>query len=140
MEHIEIIHAENPRQFDGDSETITLDVLFSHLPDAIQFAARKDDHEQHGRELYVRAVFGEYGPIEVITPPPPETELLARLDEALKRATAVMAPLEDADELGIISEHEKTQLTAWQHYRVALYRLPQSDGWPTDVIWPDAPQ
>ncbi|WP_421251958.1 tail fiber assembly protein [Aeromonas sp. 600724] len=141
MEHIEIIHAENPRQFDGDSETITLDVLFSHLPDAIQFAARKDDHEQHGRELYVRAVFGEYGPIEVITPPPPtEAELLARLDEALKRAAAVMAPLEDADKLGIISEHEKAQLTAWQRYRVALYRLPQSEGWPTDVTWPDAPQ
>ena len=141
MEHIEIIHAENPRQFDGDSETIILDVLFSHLPDAIQFAARKDDHEQHGRELYVRAVFGEYGPIEVITPPPPtEVELLARLDEALKRAAAVMAPLEDADKLGIISEHEKAQLTAWQHYRVALYRLPQSEGWPTDVTLPDAPQ
>ncbi|MFM5656585.1 tail fiber assembly protein [Aeromonas veronii] len=51
-----------------------------------------------------------------------------------------MAPLEDADKLGIISEREKAQLTAWQRYRVALYRLPQSEGWPTDVIWPDAPQ
>jgi hypothetical protein len=141
MEHIEIIHAEHPRQYDGDSETITLDVLFSHLPDAVQFAARKDDHEQHGRELYVRAVFGEYGPIEVSTPPPPtEAKQQARLNEERHRATAVMAPLEDADRLGIISESEKAQLTAWQHYRVALYRLPQSEGWPTDVAWPDAPQ
>ena len=52
-----------------------------------------------------------------------------------------MAPLEDAAQLGIISDaRARAQLTAWQRYRVALYRLPQSEGWPTDVTWPDAPQ
>ncbi|WP_421219853.1 tail fiber assembly protein [Aeromonas jandaei] len=138
---IEVITAANPRHFAGDQESITLDVRFSHLEEVVEFTARRDDAERHGRELYSRAVFGEFGEIKVITPPPPtEAELLARLDEALKRAAAVMAPLEDADKLGIISEHEKAQLTAWQRYRVALYRLPQSEGWPTDVTLPDAPQ
>ncbi|MBW3691681.1 tail fiber assembly protein [Aeromonas dhakensis] len=138
---IEVITAANPRHFAGDQESITLDVLFSHLEEVVEFTARRDDAERHGRELYSRAVFGEFGEIKVITPPPPtEAELLARLDEALKRAAAVMAPLEDADKLGIISEREKVQLTAWQRYRVTLYRLPQSEGWPTDVTWPDAPQ
>ncbi|BCS51463.1 hypothetical protein JUNP479_4274 [Aeromonas jandaei] len=139
--NIEVITAANPRHFAGDQESITLDVLFSHLEEVVEFTARRDDAERHGRELYSRAVFGEFGEIKVLTPPPPtEAELLARLDEALKRAAAVMAPLEDADKLGIISEREKAQLTAWQRYRVALYRLPQSEGWPTNVIWPDAPQ
>lgn len=138
---IEVITAANPRHLAGDQESITLDVRFSHLEEVVEFTARRDDAERHGRELYSRAVFGEFGEIKVITPPPPtEAELQARLDEALKRAAAVMAPLEDADKLGIISEHEKAQLTAWQRYRVALYRLPQSEGWPTDVTWPDAPQ
>ncbi|MGL4887809.1 tail fiber assembly protein [Aeromonas veronii] len=138
---IEVITAANPRHLAGDQESITLDVRFSHLEEVVEFTARRDDAERHGREIYSRAVFGEFGEIKVITPPPPtEAELLARLDEALKRAAAVMAPLEDADKLGIISEREKAQLTAWQRYRVALYRLPQSEGWPTDVIWPDAPQ
>lgn len=138
---IEVITAANPRHLAGDQESITLDVRFNHLEEIVEFTARRDDAERHGRELYSRAVFGEFGEIKVITPPPPtEAELLARLDEALKRAAAVMAPLEDADKLGIISDHEKAQLTAWQRYRVALYRLPQSEGWPTDVIWPDAPQ
>ncbi|MFQ2056109.1 tail fiber assembly protein [Aeromonas veronii] len=100
-----------------------------------------DDTVEHGRELYTRAMFGEFGPVgEFIEPPPSEDEQLAVLDGKLKFAAATMAPLEDADKLGIISEHEKAQLTAWQHYRVALYRLPQSEGWPTDVTWPDAPQ
>ncbi|WP_421188257.1 tail fiber assembly protein [Aeromonas enteropelogenes] len=138
---IEVITAANPRHLAGDQESITLDVRFSHLEEVVEFTARRDDAERHGRELYSRAVFGEFGEIKVITPPPPtEAELLARLDEALKRAAAVMAPLEDADKLGIISEREKAQLTAWQRYRVALYRLPQSEGWPTDVTLPDAPQ
>lgn len=138
---IDVITAANPRHFAGDQESITLDVRFSHLEEVVEFTARRDDAERHGRELYSRAVFGEFGEIKVITPPPPtKAELLARLDEALKRAAAVMAPLEDADKLGIISEREKAQLTAWQRYRVALYRLPQSEGWPTDVTWPDVPQ
>ncbi|GAB5990761.1 tail fiber assembly protein [Aeromonas enteropelogenes] len=138
---IEVITAANPRHFAGDQESITLDVRFSHLEEVVEFTARRDDAERHGRELYSRAVFGEFGEIKVITPPPPtEAEQQARLDGALKRAAAVMAPLEDADKLGIISEHEKAQLTAWQRYRVALYRLPQSEVWPTDVTWPDAPQ
>ncbi|MCV3284575.1 tail fiber assembly protein [Aeromonas veronii] len=64
----------------------------------------------------------------------------ALLNKKLQEAMLAMAPLEDADKLGIISEREKAQLTAWQRYRVALYRLPQSEGWPTDVTWPDAPQ
>ncbi|WP_235331372.1 tail fiber assembly protein [Aeromonas hydrophila] len=105
------------------------------------FTARKDDTEEHGRELYSRAVFGEFGPIEVITPPPPtEAEQQARRNELLKQAATAMAPLEDAEALGIISDTEREQLTAWQRYRVALYRLPQSEGWPAVVSWPEAPQ
>ncbi|MGN5077295.1 tail fiber assembly protein [Aeromonas veronii] len=141
MERIEVLSAEHPRHYAVDPDSITLDVRFAHLPEPVQFTARKDDPEEHGRELYSRAVFGEFGEIKVLTPPPPtEAEQQARLNEALKRAAAVMAPLEDADKLGIISEREKAKLTAWQRYRVALYRLPQSEGWPTDVALPDAPQ
>lgn len=141
MERIEVLSAEHPRHYAVDPDSITLDVRFAHLPEPVQFTARKDDPEEHGRELYSRAVFGEFGEIKVLTPSPPtEAEQQARLTALLKQAASFMAPLEDADKLGIISEREKAKLTAWQHYRVALYRLPQSEGWPTDVTWPDAPQ
>ncbi|WP_368164317.1 tail fiber assembly protein [Aeromonas sp. R6-2] len=141
MDTIEVITAANPRHLAGDEDSITLDVRFSHLEQVVEFTARRDDAERHGRELYSRAVFGEFGDITVISPPPPtEAQQQARLNDALKRATAVMAPLEDADTLGIISESEKAQLTAWRHYRVALMRLPQSEGWPNQVTLPEAPQ
>jgi hypothetical protein len=140
MENIEVISAKRPRHLAGDTETITLDVLFGHLPEPVPFSASKDDPEEHGRELYSRAVFGEFGPIEVITPPPPtEPEQQARLNERLKQAAVTMAPLLDAEALGIISDMEREQLSAWQRYRVALYRLPQSEGWPTVVNLPEPP-
>ena len=129
--NIKVISAANPRHLETDTDSITLDVLFSHLSKSMPFTARKDDTEEHGRELYSRAVFGEFGPIEVITPPPPtEAEQQSRRNELLKQATAAMAPLEDAEALGIISNTEREQLTAWRHYRVELYRLPQKRNWP----------
>ncbi|MGS3179087.1 tail fiber assembly protein [Aeromonas dhakensis] len=141
MERIEVLSAARPRHYAADPDSITLDVRFAHLPDPVQFAARKDDLEAHGRELYSRAVFGEFGDIEVIpVPPPTEAEQQACLDALLKQAANVMAPLLDAEALGIISEVEREQLTAWQRYRVTLYRLPQGDGWPTEVSWPEAPR
>ncbi|MGY4041057.1 tail fiber assembly protein [Aeromonas hydrophila] len=140
MEQIEIISAAHPRHLANDAETITLDVLFAHLTEPVPFTARKDDTEPHGRELYSRAIFGEFGPIDVIPAAPPgETKQQAILAERLAQAASAMAPLLDAEALGIISEAERMQLTAWQYYRVALYRLPQSEGWPSEVIWPDVP-
>ncbi|WP_323942953.1 tail fiber assembly protein [Aeromonas hydrophila] len=141
MERIEVLSAVHPRHYSADPDSITLDVSFAHLPEPVQFTARKDDPMEHGRELYSRAVFGEFGDIEVIPmPPPTEAEQQARLDAQLKQAANAMAPLLDAEALGIISEAEREQLTTWQRYRVALYRLPQGDGWPAKVSWPEAPR
>lgn len=140
MKRIEVISATRPRHYESDSDCITLDVLFSHLTEQVQFTARKDDPEEHGRELYSRAVFGEFGVVEVIAAAlPTDAEQRGRLSDKLKRAATAMAPLEDADKLGIISSSEKSLLTIWQQYRVALYRIPQSEGWPQRVEWPRAP-
>ena len=140
MEQIEVINAARPRHYAGEPDSITLDVLFAHLPEPVQFAARRDDPEEHGRELYIRAMFGEFGDIEVIPlPPPTEAEQQARLNTLLKQAAAAMASLEDAEKIGIITDNEAAKLLAWRRYRVALYRLPESEGWPADVEWPEPP-
>lgn len=138
---IEIISAKNPRRMEWDEAAITLDVLFSHMQESMPFTATADDMEEHGRELYVRALHGEYGEIAVVAAPEPtDAQQQARLDGAMKQAAAIMAPLEDAEKLGIITQAEIERLTAWRIYRVALYRLPQSEGWPADVEWPPAPE
>lgn len=138
---INIIKVRNVTAHPNQTDELNMEVLFSHLQEFVPFTARRNDCEEHGRELYSRAMFGEFGDIEeLVLPPPTEAEQQARLDDKLKQAAAAMAPLEDADKLGIISEPEREQLTAWQRYRVALYRLPQSEGWPVEITWPEAPQ
>ncbi|MGE9755716.1 tail fiber assembly protein [Bacillus inaquosorum] len=138
---IDIIKVRNVTAHPEQDNELNMEVLFAHLPEFVPFTARRNDCEEHGRELYSRAMFGEFGPIEVITPPPPtEAQQQAILTDKLALAASAMAPLEDAETLGIISEAERERLTAWQRYRVTLYRLPQSDGWPTEVSWPEAPQ
>lgn len=52
-------------------------------------------------------------------------------------ATVVIAPLQDAVELGRASEEEKARLIAWKNYRVDLLQLDITS--PDNIIWPEAP-
>ncbi|MGL9719924.1 tail fiber assembly protein [Symbiopectobacterium sp.] len=74
-----------------------------------------------------RAV-GEAGlPVWIDIPPPTPQQ---RMDEAerkkaalMQKASAAMAPLQDAVDLAMVTEAEKVQLVAWKKYRVLLNRL-----------------
>lgn len=69
-----IISVSNPVYSNKDNTTVELQVVFNGLPnDLLPFTASPNDSEEHGRELYARAVAGEFGPIgayvvPVITP------------------------------------------------------------------------
>ncbi|WP_258867548.1 hypothetical protein [Aeromonas salmonicida] len=85
-------------------------------------------------------MFGEFGDIEVITPSPPtETQQQARLNEELKQAATAMAPLRMPTPLASSAMRTPATLPL-AALPVTLYRLPQSDGWPTEVNWPEMPQ
>ncbi|RCL23021.1 phage tail protein [Pseudomonas sp. AFG_SD02_1510_Pfu_092] len=67
-------------------------------------------------------------------------EVLAARDERLAVASARIAPLLDAVELGRATEAEQALLLAWRHYRVDLGRIEQQDGYPLAVEWPPSPE
>ncbi|MCP8350422.1 hypothetical protein DN387_19495 [Pseudomonas sp. FBF18] len=60
---------------------------------------------------------------------------------AAQRAAAdsAIAPLQDAVDLDDATEAEAAALKAWKKYRVALNRLPEQPGYPTDIDWPALP-
>lgn len=71
-------------------------------------------------------------------------QLLATVvaDIAQRRAVAdaAIAPLQDAVELEEATEAEAALLKEWKRYRVALSRLPEQEGYPTDSVWPISPE
>lgn len=59
---MKIESVEQPRSNNGNA-TIDLLVKFSHLPEKVWFTATPYDPEDYGRELYQRALNGEFGEI-----------------------------------------------------------------------------
>ncbi|MBX9330589.1 tail fiber assembly protein, partial [Serratia marcescens] len=62
------------------------------------------------------------------------TELI--LAQLMSEATKKIAPLQDAVDLGIATEKEKSSLLEWKRYRVTLSRV---DAKTSFVVLPDAP-
>jgi hypothetical protein len=79
----------------------------------------------------------------VLTDPPLPTtgELLTNAEnqrEALMaKANAAVTPLQDAVDIGEVTERELASLTAWKKYRVALNRLDLSTA--PEITWPEVP-
>lgn len=75
-------------------------------------------------------------------PPPPTQEQLTELAEAKKQrlmseATAVIAPLQDAVDLGMATPEEETALKEWKKYRILLSRVDTSTA--PGIDWPIKP-
>ena len=62
-------------------------------------------------------------------------------DTAQRRVAAdsAIAPLQDAVDLDEATEPEAALLKEWKRYRVALNRLPEQPGYPTEIDWPAPP-
>jgi hypothetical protein len=63
-----IVGAMCPHRYEDSFTEIWLKVWFEELDFAVPFLATVFDCEGHGRELWFRAMKGEYGEIEVIGP------------------------------------------------------------------------
>ena len=72
----------------------------------------------------------------------PTQNLAVVIAESAKRravAYASIAPLQDAVDINDTTVAEIALLKAWKKYRVALSRLPEQAGYPSNIDWPTAP-
>jgi hypothetical protein len=79
-QHRTIVAAMYPRRYEDSFTEIWLKVWFEELDDPVDFLATLFDGAPHGRELWFRAMKGEYGTIDIIGPtmplpplPPPQS-------------------------------------------------------------------
>jgi hypothetical protein len=56
-----------------------------------------------------------------------------------KLADDAIAPLQDAVDLDEATVAETAALKDWKRFRVALNRLPDKEGYPTEIDWPAPP-
>jgi hypothetical protein len=72
-----------------------------------------------------------------------QKQLVAGVTAELARSRAVadqaIAPLQDAVDLDVATEAEADLLKSWKRYRVALSRLHEQAGYPTEIDWPAPP-
>jgi len=71
---IVLISASNPYWLNEEHTAIHLIAKFEHTinmyPEGIEFCATINDTEAHGREIFLRALQGEFGEIAPYVPPP----------------------------------------------------------------------
>lgn len=74
-------------------------------------------------------------------PLPTADELISQAEDKRSRlraeADAAIQPLQDANDLGIGTDDELSQLVAWKKYRVMLMRINTKDV--ENIIWPEQP-
>lgn len=138
MQKIEVISAKNPTSWESSQDAINLEVQFSHLAGPVEFTALQNDSTEHGRDLFKKAKAGVFGKITLnIRPEEHYTQIAEmRRQQRVDAAAKLIAPLQDAVELGIATAVEITKYNQIRKYRVELMRLPQSAGWPKDIVWP----
>jgi len=81
-------------------------------------------------------------PCWVDIPPPTRKEQVETAERKkallMANATKAIAPLQDAEDLGMATKEETAALLAWKRYRVLLSRIETKEG--TDISWPEPPQ
>ncbi|WP_281729026.1 tail fiber assembly protein [Providencia rettgeri] len=77
-----------------------------------------------------------------LNPPISKEQLIAEAEQQkqslLAEANNAIAPLQDAVDLGVVTDEEKAKLTAWKTYRVLLNRVDTSLA--PDIDWPEKPE
>lgn len=84
------------------------------------------------------ALISEQEALAITNPPPSKGQLISEAEyqkqALLNEATAAIAPLQDAVDLGIATDEEREQLRTWKEYRVQVNRVDVGLG--MSVNWP----
>lgn len=88
--------------------------------------------------------YSEVQPPDPIPLPPTIDEIIASVkrarDDALTLAAIRIAPLQDAVDLDEATPGDLASLKLWKQYRIAVNRVDQQAGYPTEIDWPESPE
>lgn len=83
----------------------------------------------------------DFRPCLTEQPLPTADELISQAEYKRSKlraeADTAILPLQDANDLGIVTDDEASQLIAWKKYRVMLMRVNMEDV--ENILWPEQP-
>lgn len=127
--------ATHPVWQNTEHTTVTLMVEFDHIPEPVPFTASLDDVEAHGRELFMRAAAGEFGPVAAYVAPT-ALEVATRVNPS-KRAREMQQCIQKAQHWEMMVRGDLASL--WREHYKNLYELEQLPSWPLVEQWPIGP-
>jgi hypothetical protein len=105
----------------------------------LPFTADKNDPEPHGREIFERAVAGDFGAIEDYQPPP-EMNTIPPSDQQRSRRNQILESLDQVVTNPLRwAELTQSQQQDYARYRQELLDVPQQANFPNDISWPTPP-
>jgi hypothetical protein len=137
---IKFNNVKNCKWGDAEHTHIVCEVDFDHLDEIyVPFSVDPKDKYEHSKEIYKKALAGDFGTIAEYEPPAlPTTEQLAEnarghRDNLLSEMDKIVGnPLRWAS-------FSQAQQTTWANYRQALLDVPQQAGFPNTINWPTKP-
>jgi len=93
--------------------------------------------DKHIKEIWTKALTGEYGVIaEYVPPPPPPPPTTEQLAAQARAERDQLLGATDWTQAADVPQATKDK---WAPYRQALRDVPQQSGFPTDIVWPTKP-
>ena len=126
-------YAKNPEWADEAQTVINLTVKFVGQNEELPFSATPNDTTKHGRDLFSRAIAGEFGVIGAFTPFVSSEENL-KIDVRARRDQLLSVC--DWTQLPDIPQFTKD---LWAPYRQALRDITLQTGFPYQIDWPTPP-
>lgn len=128
-----IVSAHSPKWSNQDQSSITLRAIFAELGKEVPFTASPNDPELHGREIYQRAISGEFGKVGEYQPIVYTNEQMAAYVRSKRNA------LLRSSDWSQFTDVPVSVRDSWSAYRSMLRKLPEQNGFPFDVEWPKTP-
>ena len=156
LNQVTVLSARLPRWNDPEHTSLNLLAVFddgSATFGEVPFTASPDDSEAHGRELFQRAVAGEFGDVLEPTDAMLRALVEVKVGQASAFATArigelqaELATLNDAVTYSLATAQQLAALPArqaaydaWCIYRVRLSQIETQAGFPARIEWPEQP-
>ncbi|OJT50071.1 hypothetical protein [Pseudomonas moraviensis] len=114
------LNAHSPVWGNAEHTIVNLMATFEWLSEEVSFTATPYDVEEYGRELFQRAIDGDFGVIAEFVPPPQSIGQLIAIEDAWKASEMDLI----ADQLIAIEDSDPSALLGterqWRDYRTLV--------------------